>query len=246
MPQMMLECGHSSRLSCSEAADINSKDILHSVCEICQARILQPEDDEYLHDVAEKTSTLTFRKLQLVWANLVRNINAPTRPHIFHSMTIFRILGAALESLRSPEWVAPAAICPSRCEETKEVLEHLESMFWDLNQWYTKTAEELLNDLEQEAMDVRIDGVALGEKVNPPGWDDFIARWLRRTAFFLAYRQCKQYQRGRHGCSGLHWHSDGLWYSADEWQQTEQERFEEEPAPFSMVKIMDALQGIEV
>lgn len=247
MPQMMLECGHSSRLTCSQAADVNSKDVLHAVCEICEDRILKPEDDEYLHDVADKKATQTYQKLQRVWANLVHSVEAPTRPRIFHSMTIFRILGAAFESLKSPEWVSPAATCPSRMEETKEVLEHLESMFWDQNQWYTKTAEELLIDLEQEAMGVRIDGVPLGEKINPPGWDDFIARWLRRSAFFLAYRQCMHYQRGKYGCRGLHWHSDGLWYSPDEWQQIEQERFEEEePAPFSMVKIMDALEGIEV
>lgn len=251
MPQIMFECGHVSRLSCMQAAGVNSIDVMHEVCEICKVRVLKQEDDEYLHDVANKNATHTYQKLQRVWANLVHSVEAPDRPRIFHSITIFRILGAAFESLQTPEWIAPAATCPSRCEETKEVLEHLESMFWDQNQWYTKTAEELLNDLEQEAMGVHVGDVPLGEKVNPPGWDDFIARWLRRTAFFLAYRQCRQYEHGKFGCKGLHWHSDGFWYTPDEWQQTEGERFEreeedEQPGPFSMVKVLEALDGIDV
>lgn len=245
MPEIQLECGHGFWLDAMKTSAINSLTVLTRSCEVCGAKLLREQDKEYLDAVAEQNDVARFAKMQKVWANLVGSGTEIGRPRKFHSMTIFRVLGAALESLKAPEWVAPTAICPSTFFETREVLDHLESMFYDQHRTYERTAEHLLEELEQEAMGVRIDDVMIGERVNPPGFDDFLARWLRRTAYFLAYRRCDGEPDNR--CQGLHWHRNGLWYAPKEWERAEGERFEEnDDAPFQMKSVMKALEGIEL
>lgn len=171
----------------------------------------------------------------------MRDVQHPNQPRRFHALSVFKILGAALDSLRSPEWVAPSTICPSNFDETAAVLEHLEDMFWGSNDFYEKTAEELLDNLEAAALEVEIDGVPLRERFNSPGWDDFVARWLRRAAYFLAYRRCG---RGESGCKGLHGHVDGLWYSPEEWEEKEGAFHERKDSRFDMSEMMKALDEI--
>lgn len=190
MPHFLLECGHSYHLTCDEVLRVNGNAVCNLRCEACQTRIMKPEDAQYLDAVVERNNTYRFSKMQSVWANLVQDVHEPNKPRHFHAMSIFRIVGAALDSLRSPEWVEPSSVCPSTFQETKEVLEHLETMFWDSDAYYERTAEQLLDELEMEALGIRVDDVPIRERVNPPGWDDFIARWLRRRAYFLAYRRC--------------------------------------------------------
>lgn len=250
MPEILLECGHGFRLDAMKTSRINSLVVLSESCETCGVRLLNQEDEQYLAAVDETNEVARFAKMQKVWANLVGSGTELGETREFHSMTIFRVLGAAFESLKAPEWVAPTAICPSSFIEMREVLDHLESIFYDQHRTYERTAEHLLEDLEQEAMGVRINDVMIGERINPPGFDDFLARWLRRTAYFLAYRRCEGHPDAR--CQGLHWHSngvrsDGLWYASKEWEKTEGERFEEsEHSPFQMKSVMKALEGIEL
>lgn len=229
MPELMLECGHGFRLTCGQASNINGNAVFKEVCDVCKVRIFKREDEEYLDAVAAKNNVWRFKKMQRVWAILVQDVFVPNTPRRFHAMAIFRILGAALDSLRPPEWVATSIVCPSTFEETKLVLEHLESTFWDSNDFYELTGEQLLDQLEKEALGVRDeDGHSpLGDKANPPGWDDLIARWLRRTAYFLAYRRC---EHGTRECKGLHGHRDGLWHSPEEWEECEGAMHEENSA----------------
>lgn len=243
MPELMLECGHGFRMTCREASNINGNMVLKEFCDVCQVRIFKQEDEEYLDAVVAKTDVWQFAKMQRVWASLVQDVHQPNSPRRFHAMSIFRILGAALDSLRPPEWVAPSLICPSRFEETSLVLEHLESMFWDSDDFYELTAEQLLDQLEKEALGVRDESghSPLSEKINPPGWDDFVARWLRRTAYFLAYRRCDRVNRE---CKGLHGHRDGLWYSPEEWEEREGAMLEKEESACPTDELTEALKAI--
>ena len=243
MPHFLLECGHAYHRDSHETLRIEGIRAFGEVCKECETLIMKRDDDEYLDAVEERSRTWQFAKIQRVWASLVKDEKGPEKPKRFHAMTIFRILGAALDSLRSPAWVAPKSICPTTFEETSLVLEHLKSMFWGSNKSYEQSAGELLENLEYEALGVRVDDVPLGERVNPPGWDDFVARWLRRTAYFLAYRRC---QRGTWECKGLHGHRDGLWYSAEVWEREEAECHEKEVSPFDTGELMKALEAISL
>ena len=45
----------------------------------------------------------------------------------------------------------------------------------------------------------------------PPGWAEFLTKWLSRTVNFLTDRQCSRKQTGH---ADLHDHDDGLYYNA--------------------------------
>lgn len=245
MPELALECGHGFRMTCREAANVNGNTVHREVCATCKVRIFKPEDEDYLNAVIQRNDTYRFQRMQKVWIGLVGCIREAEKPRRFHAMSIFRILGAALDSLRSPESVAPSTICPSNFEETKLVLEHLESMFWDQHLFYERTAEQLLEELENEALGVRIGDATMGDRINPPGWNDFLARWLRRTAYFLAYRRCDDCHDPTRG--GLHWHDrDGMWYCPKEWEQAEGCRFEDLGESSEMTELMKALDSVKL
>lgn len=242
MPQLVLDCGHVSSLTCDKVLKLKEWEMFQLVCDVCKVPVMTPGDKQYLKDVEAQNEAFRFAKMQKVWANLVQNVHDPNKPRMFHATSIFRIVAAALDSLRSPDWVSPAALCPSTFRETREVLEHLESILWGNDLFWDRTAEELLEELEHEALGVQIDDVPLSERVNPPGWDDFVARWFRRTAYFLAYRRCR---RGDQGCEGLHGHRDGLWYSPEQWEKIQGELHERRDPGFDTAELMRALESIE-
>lgn len=163
MPQIMLPCGHASHLNCWETGNIKGIGLEKEACEVCQARVLQLEDDDYLESMQQKREAYRFQVMQRVWANLIGSVMEPNIRRTFHSTSICKILGAALDTLRSPEHVAPGAICPSRFVETGLVLENLQDMFWERDQTCERTAKELLEELEHESLGVHVDGVALAE-----------------------------------------------------------------------------------
>lgn len=103
------------------------------VCNVCKSPVMTKADKQYIDDVVAKNALYSLAKMQQVWANLVQNGQEPNKPRRFHSMSIFRIVGAASDSPRSPEWVPPAALCPSTFQKTKDVLNYLESMLYDAN-----------------------------------------------------------------------------------------------------------------
>ncbi|KAK3068641.1 hypothetical protein LTR53_013642 [Teratosphaeriaceae sp. CCFEE 6253] len=135
-----------------------------------------------------------------------------------HSMTVFRALHVALDSLRAPGLTCPEALSYPEHAITKLVLARFERFLYYDSYFLSLTPAQIWADLLSEAMLCPLDGdseVTVANVKHLPGYHSFLEQWLTRTMAFIMARQC--YINGDDRHAGIHTHDGAPWYNPQEW-----------------------------
>ncbi|KAK4902710.1 hypothetical protein LTR27_000649 [Elasticomyces elasticus] len=154
--------------------------------------------------MADVGETRLFAKIEETWRALDGDVSDATNGEVsVWSMTAFRCLHAALDSLSPPSLLVL---------ERYERYIHLDCFL------YEHSAKDMLRVWYAEALQCRPLSTSvrtIADVETPPGWLTFLKRWLTRTVNFIIMRQCTAHEAGHHE---IHSHGAAIFYNRREWE----------------------------
>ncbi|KAK3653631.1 hypothetical protein LTR56_004486 [Elasticomyces elasticus] len=169
--------------------------------------------------MADVGETRLFSKTEEPWRALGGDVSNATNGEVsVWSMTAFRCLHAALDSLSSPSLVSPDMLSHRLQPLTKLVLERYERYIHLDCLLYEHSAKDMLRVWHAEALQCRPMSTSvrtIADVETPPGWLTFLEQWLTRTVNFIILRQCTDDEAGQ---EGIHSHGKALFYNRREWE----------------------------
>lgn len=209
---VQLPCGHETLVRKMEIMALTAEACLTQQCPTCSARILQRSDDEEisLGEVCRRVEE--YSMTNRMWRSLDDEGRISSKAMCsFDSRLILDVLDLSLNSFNAPRSICPTSLTPVilYSPATRAIMQHFGRC---CSAEVRISPSDLFDTLYGLAMETETGNGIVARIAMPPGWEQFLLRWIIRAINFLIERRC--WGDGGEGHEGLHEHADGWCYRA--------------------------------
>lgn len=212
-----LPCGHETLVRKIEIVALTAEACLTQQCPTCSERIMSGSDDEEISLGAECKRVEEYRVTNKMWRSLDdEGFISSKAIHIFNARSVLEVLDLALNSFNAPRSICPPSLIPVNLYSpaTRTIMQHFGSVYGRCCAAEVRISpSEMFDELYSLAIETETGIGIVGAIAMPPGWEQFLLRWIIRAINFLIERRC--WGDGGEGHEGIHGHADGWCYRAD-------------------------------
>ena len=179
-----MPCGHRSVMSANYIHDMRPREAFTAVCDECNQRILSRKDVQRLEYLYKRLRCWKWEDANIDWiAKCKRVRNDSSLVEISSGMLSGSLLNA-LNTFETPESICPRSLCPNTYPESGALLNKLVNTLKAHSTLPAMTPKAMFANLEKlawQSVEEMIGDATLLAVVLPPGFDDFVSRWMTRT-----------------------------------------------------------------
>lgn len=181
---VQLPCGHRSMMPENYVHDLSGLDALDAVCDECERRVLQKGDIERLGYYYDRVRRYNWEDRVSDWVPKCKKVRNDASVVEISSAALSDSLLKALNTFDIPSSINPPSLCPSSYPESHALLTKLTDTLKQHASLPAMTPRSLLSNLENLAWRLTqemVGDATLMAVILPPGFDDFVTRWMTRA-----------------------------------------------------------------
>lgn len=182
--QVRLPCGHIAVLPPNYIQNMSLREAWTTECKACDMRILNKEDDQTLAYYFDHLKRTRWDNAHAEWVAKSKRVRNDSTLVEIPSVTLKDSLYKALATFELPNTVNPPLLCPTRYPESEKLLTMLAEKLSANPTIPAMTPKALFTNLEKLAWTLVEEIVGDATLLNvflPPGFDEFVARWITRA-----------------------------------------------------------------
>lgn len=179
-----LPCGHRAMTPQNWIHDMHVRDVLSVVCDHCDARIMRQKDLQRVRCFFDTMRRYDWEDRMEIWLPKCKRVRNDASLVEISSGTLSASLLNALDTFKLPKSINPPSLCPTSYPESRALLAKLTDALKAHSTLPAMTPKAMLTNLEKLAwqlLEGMVGNATLLSVVLPPGFDDFVTRWLTRA-----------------------------------------------------------------
>lgn len=181
---VQMPCGHRFPMPPNYIQEMSPREAIYATCDDCDERVLAKKDRQMLSYYYDRIRRYKWEDQTIEWISKGKKFRNDSTLVEISGSSLCASLSSALGTFSLPESINPKALCPTRYPETEDLLDDLVEKIGLNSSIPGMTPVALFNNLEKLAWqllaeivgDAAVLAVAL-----PPGFDDFVTRWMTRA-----------------------------------------------------------------
>ena len=179
-----LPCGHRTWMAENYIHDLRPRDVLTAICDDCEKPILRKKDKQRLGYFWDRLRRFDWEDRTIDWLRKCKKVRNDSNLVEVSSGTLSASLLKALDTFKLPESINPKSLCPTTYPESQALLNKLVDKLKANPSIPAMTPKALFTNLEKLAwqlIEEMVGDATLLGVVLPPGFEDFVHRWMTRA-----------------------------------------------------------------